>query len=166
MHLTCAHQNVPFVHQVRIRKNLAKVVAVLVNQEHTQAMEQHFAKNVCLELVQINLMVLLLVLLALLDIMQVRDIHLVINARQDIILYLINRNVKSAKRGHILIRVQLLVLYAKLVLIPIMMGLRVVIIVEVTLIPVLVLLLVKHAENILMLIKIILNVYHALKEKF
>ena len=85
MHLTCAHQNVPFVHQVRIRKNLAKVVAVLVNQEHTQAMEQHFAKNVCLELVQINLMVLLLVLLALLDIMQVRDIHLVINARQDII---------------------------------------------------------------------------------
>ena len=121
-------------------------------------MEQHFAKNVGLELVQINLMVLLLVLLALLDIMQVRDIHL--------ILYRINRNVKSAKRGHSLILVQLLALYAKLVLSPITMGLRVVIIVEVILIQELVLLLIKHANNILMLIKIILDVYHAIKEKF
>ena len=126
--------------------------------EHTQVMEQHFAKNVGLELFQINLMVLLLVLLALLDIMQVRDIHL--------ILYRINRNVKSAKRGHILILVQLLALYAKLVLSPITMGLRVVIIVEVILIQELVLLLIKHANNILMLIKIILDVYHAIKEKF
>ena len=148
--------------------------------EHTQVMEQHFAKNVGLELVQINLMVLLLVLLALLDIMQVRDIHLVINVKQDIILYRINRNVKSAKlilyrinrnvksakRGHILILVQLLALYAKLVLSPITMGLRVVIIVEVILIQELVLLLIKHANNILMLIKIILDVYHAIKEKF
>ena len=134
--------------------------------EHTQVMEQHFAKNVGLELVQINLMVLLLVLLALLDIMQVRDIHLVINVKQDIILYRINRNVKSAKRGHILILVQLLALYAKLVLSPITMGLRVVIIVEVIFIQELVLLLIKHANNILMLIKIILDVYHALKEKF
>ena len=98
--------------------------------------------------------------------MQVKDIHNAINVLLDIILYQIYQNVKYVKQEHIQIQAQPHALYAKLEHIHIKMDLLYVILVEVILIPMLVLLLVFLALEIVLLIGIIVDVFHAQKVKF
>jgi hypothetical protein len=98
--------------------------------------------------------------------MQVKDIRNAINALLDIILYQIYQNVKYAKQELIQIQVQLHVLYEKLAHIHIKMDLLHVILVEVILILMLVFLLALLVKEIVSLIRIILDAYHARKGKF